>query len=297
MASRRCEVCGEEEYMPYECKFCGGRYCARHRLPENHRCTGLAAYKERVRAEGRLMAPEPDLVAPRVSAGARVGATWSAFLDRVFDLLDGRAAYTFLGIIIGVYLLEFAVEAVAPALFAPLFVLGPRFYLTPWTLVTSIFAHAPPPNFYHVFVNALVLYFFGPLLEQVIGTRRFTWLFLGSGVLAGLVQVVVFSYILGVPADVLGASGALMAIMGALALLAPRLTVYVFFLVPLPLWLATSAFALYDLLLAVDPSSRVAHLAHLTGLAIGLLFAKRLHDRGLRVHVGPPAQRRWREYF
>ena len=35
-----CEHCGEEiGYLPFKCRYCGGTYCKKHRLPENHDCT------------------------------------------------------------------------------------------------------------------------------------------------------------------------------------------------------------------------------------------------------------------
>jgi hypothetical protein len=35
-----CEFCGDQiGYLPFTCKFCGGTYCKKHRLPENHECT------------------------------------------------------------------------------------------------------------------------------------------------------------------------------------------------------------------------------------------------------------------
>ena len=35
-----CEHCGVEiGYLPFKCKYCGGVYCKKHRLPENHQCT------------------------------------------------------------------------------------------------------------------------------------------------------------------------------------------------------------------------------------------------------------------
>jgi Zn-dependent protease len=35
-----CDHCGKDEYMPFRCKYCGGYFCAEHRLPEMHNCTG-----------------------------------------------------------------------------------------------------------------------------------------------------------------------------------------------------------------------------------------------------------------
>ncbi len=35
-----CEFCGNQiSYLPFTCKYCGGTYCKKHRLPENHECT------------------------------------------------------------------------------------------------------------------------------------------------------------------------------------------------------------------------------------------------------------------
>ncbi len=35
-----CEFCGEQiGYLPFNCKYCGGTFCKKHRLPENHECT------------------------------------------------------------------------------------------------------------------------------------------------------------------------------------------------------------------------------------------------------------------
>jgi hypothetical protein len=35
-----CEFCGNQiGYLPFTCKYCGGTFCKKHRLPENHECT------------------------------------------------------------------------------------------------------------------------------------------------------------------------------------------------------------------------------------------------------------------
>ena len=39
-----CDHCGIETYMPFRCNYCGGYYCADHRLPETHDCTGTYQY-------------------------------------------------------------------------------------------------------------------------------------------------------------------------------------------------------------------------------------------------------------
>jgi len=39
----KCEHCGAEVILPFECNFCGGNFCMEHRLPENHNCSGAPA--------------------------------------------------------------------------------------------------------------------------------------------------------------------------------------------------------------------------------------------------------------
>src|SRR4030042_3957075 len=34
----KCQKCGEETFLPFQCLHCGGQFCAVHRLPENHEC-------------------------------------------------------------------------------------------------------------------------------------------------------------------------------------------------------------------------------------------------------------------
>lgn len=45
-----CEFCGKSfgDSLPFKCKFCGGKFCLKHRLPEAHKCLGLKEYKEKV---------------------------------------------------------------------------------------------------------------------------------------------------------------------------------------------------------------------------------------------------------
>jgi membrane associated rhomboid family serine protease len=101
-----------------------------------------------------------------------------------------------------------------------------------WTLVTHIFVHA---NFFHLFVNMFSLWFVGNMAERIIGSKRFVWFYVLSGVFAGLLASVLAGFfgfgigarIFGSP-DVymVGASGALFGLIGLLAVLIPRQRVY-----------------------------------------------------------------------
>lgn len=131
----------------------------------------------------------------------------------------------------------------------------------PWILLTSMFLHATP---WHLAFNMYALFIFGPLLEERIGSKRFLTLYLVSGLLAGFISS--FFY-----ARALGASGALMGIIGAVIMIMPTLTVLLYFFIPMPLWVAGIVIALMDAFGILFPSG-VGNIAHLVGMAVGLLY-------------------------
>ena len=44
----RCNLCGSEEAIPFQCRYCEGAFCSIHRLPPNHNCIFLREYLERL---------------------------------------------------------------------------------------------------------------------------------------------------------------------------------------------------------------------------------------------------------
>ncbi len=243
MPENRCDACGAYELLPFKCKYCGGTFCAAHRLPESHQCPGLRMLKQRPAGEARA--------GGRRKAPVKMPAIKLAY--------SGHYAYIIIGICVAVYVLQWLLNP----WFTNTFVLSMRTLLTqPWGLVTSMFLHG---SITHLFFNMLALFFFGPLLERRIGSPRFLALYFGSGILAGLAQILVF------PASaVLGASGAIFGVLGALTVLMPSLVIFLYF-VPMKMVYATILFAILDLfpVLTGTPDG-VAHIAHLAGLAIGL---------------------------
>ncbi len=169
-----------------------------------------------------------------------------------------------IGINIVVFVLQFVFTNITNT-----FVLFPSQILSrPWILITSMFLHGSGS---HIFYNMYGLLIFGPLLEEKIGPKRFLSLYLISGILAGLGHVVLSKLIYGTAPPALGASGALMGIIGALIILMPDLRLLLFFAIPMPLWVAGILWAVIDFVGIFLPSN-VANLAHLVGLGVGLLY-------------------------
>ena len=129
----------------------------------------------------------------------------------------------------------------------------------PWTIVTSIFVHG---SLTHILFNMISLYFLGSFLIRAAGDRGFLAVFFLGGVAGNvLFALLAHPYSTGV-----GASGAIYALGGALAVMAPRIPVLVFPIpVPVPLWAAIIMF----LFLSFVPG--IAWEAHLGGLLLGLI--------------------------
>ena len=108
----------------------------------------------------------------------------------------------------------------------------------PWTIITSIFAHG---SIGHLLANMFALGLFGLILEGRIGPKRVLWLFLISGVVINLVTPYQRS---------LGASGAIFAILGALIMLRPFMTIWMN-MIPMPMFLAGDFLVLTTIIVIV----------------------------------------------
>ncbi|MBU0615011.1 MAG: rhomboid family intramembrane serine protease [Nanoarchaeota archaeon] len=142
---------------------------------------------------------------------------------------------------------------------------GADIFSRPWIAVTSMFLHG---GGMHLAFNMYVLYIFGPMLESRIGTKRFLIIYFLSGIIASFASS--FFY-----ASALGASGAIMGMMGVTAILMPDLKLLFLAIVPMPLWVATIVIAMVDIFGIFVPHG-IANIAHLAGLATGLLYGLQL---------------------
>lgn len=283
-----CDECGKHENMPYQCSRCGQTFCGEHRLPENHDCPGLGDWDD---PSGVFDSGFDDSIRDRGgSSGVLDSITGTGGFLGYFR---GNVAYLFLGLMWITFALEWTVLLLfGQGAFRTLFVLKSAELWQLWTWITSIFAHSPV-NFLHIVGNSIVLYFFGPLVERYVGSKKFAALFVVSGVVAGLAHVgshIVFAQLdlFGVSGAtaVLGASGAIFAVLGVLTVLNPDLRIYLYFILPIPLWLFTLGFAAISVVFFLDQStaaaagqSNVAHFAHLAGLVIGLAYGQRVKGR------------------
>jgi membrane associated rhomboid family serine protease len=138
----------------------------------------------------------------------------------------------------------------------------------PWTIFTSMFVHN---GFWHLFGNMITLFFFGRAVYQLVGSNKFLLVYLIGGLAGNLLFV-----LLGDPYSIaVGASGAVYAIAGTLVVMAPRIRVLVYFVLPMPLWVVILVFFV---VWSFIPG--VAWQAHLGGLVIGLIAGYFFRRRG-----------------
>jgi hypothetical protein len=130
----------------------------------------------------------------------------------------------------------------------------------PWILVTSIFLHG---SIEHLLYNMIALVIFGMILEKTIGSKKFVILFFISGIIASIGSSFFYE-------AALGASGAIFGLLGALAVLRPRMTIWVYS-VPMPMFVAAGLWLIIDLMGILYPSG-VANVAHIAGLLFGAII-------------------------
>ena len=139
-------------------------------------------------------------------------------------------------------------------------------YFRPYQLITHMFAHA---NFFHILFNMYALWMFGSVLERVWGAKRFLIFYLTCGLAAGIAQMLLSD------GPSIGASGAVMGLLGAFGFLFPNTQ---FYIIPIPV--PVKAKYLVMIVAALDlfggfhsgDSDNIAHFAHLGGLVMGLLL-------------------------
>jgi membrane associated rhomboid family serine protease len=157
-------------------------------------------------------------------------------------------------------ILVFFLQATMPGV-TNLLVFVPAYILVrPWTVVTYMFAHA---SMSHIFFNMLTLYFFGPRVEERLGSKRFIILYGISGIIGAAL-----STIFAPMSPILGASGAVLGVMFAFAKFWPTAQIYIMGILPIEARLALILFTLYTIWSGLHGSQTgVADFAHLGGLA------------------------------
>jgi membrane associated rhomboid family serine protease len=143
--------------------------------------------------------------------------------------------------------------------------------------VSSVFLHG---GFGHIFWNMFMLFMFGTVLEKIVGHRDYITIFIVAGIV-GNIGYLVFCHAIGEFNWSLGASGAIYGVFACLAILYPKMRVYIMFFIPAPIIFVLVGFAAVDILF-MGSQDNVAHAAHLAGLIVGVAFAFHIKARAAK---------------
>lgn len=141
----------------------------------------------------------------------------------------------------------------------------------PWIAITSIFAHG---SFSHLYGNMTYFILGSYFVERAFGSKKLLSLFLLGGIFSGLVFACNYPL-----ARLIGASGAVSAVFGALPFSFKKRPMYLLSMFILAGYTFNNIYALAQSMLL--PSS-TAHLAHLAGVFYGITWAAR---QGSKIHL------------
>lgn len=153
------------------------------------------------------------------------------------------------------------------------------FVLRPWTIITYAFMH-DLYSIFHILFNMLALYWFGRLFVEYLGSDKLIALYLLGVLAAGICYLLVFNTIpffknqSGFPGMV-GASGAIYAIMVAAATLMPNYTFFLLFFGPVKIKYIAAFYIVLSFLGSVGTNAG-GNIAHLGGTLMGFIYIKQL---------------------
>lgn len=143
-------------------------------------------------------------------------------------------------------------------------------------MVLSHFSHADGG---HLLFNMVTLYFFGPVVEQGLGTTNMLLIYVAAGILSTV--VIYYLHRKEPEYRALGASDSITGILFAAIVLAPEMDILFFFVpIPIPAPIFAVAYIVISTFFMRREGGRLAHEAHLAGAFVGLILGGLLSSQG-----------------
>jgi membrane associated rhomboid family serine protease len=188
-----------------------------------------------------------------------------------------RVTLVLLGLNIAVFILQNMVAG-----FTEIFALTPAFALNGayWQFITYMFLHG---DIMHITLNMFVLLMFGGVVEKELGWDRYIMLYIISGIGSAFLFMLLTGEIMTL---MLGASGAIFAVLTAYGIMFPKSIILVPPGIPMPAMFAVMAFAGIELFFGLTGLERgIANFGHLGGIVTGaalMLYWRRFGRRRRR---------------
>jgi membrane associated rhomboid family serine protease len=156
-------------------------------------------------------------------------------------------------------------------------------HLRLWQLLTATFLHV---SIWHLLGNMWFFWIVGREMESMYGSRDFLAFYLCAAVFSTLAWVLIHAASSRDPAmPMVGASGAVMAVVMLFTLFYPKREI-LFFFIPMPMWLLLAIYLFFPLIPVLNGGdTQVAVEAHLAGAGFGFLF-KQFDLRWSRLSTG-----------
>jgi len=159
--------------------------------------------------------------------------------------------------------------------------LNPNYLIEkPWTVFTYMFTHK---GFFHLFSNMLLLFWMGRIFLDLLNGKRFVAIYLLGGISGFLFSLLAYKYLPGISLDslsqssmpLLGASGAVTAIVVAISTYVPEYEIFMLFLGRVKLKYFAIVIVALDILL-LPMGNEGGRLTHLGGALFGFLWATQM---------------------
>ncbi|MFC4176382.1 rhomboid family protein [Flavobacterium gossypii] len=148
-----------------------------------------------------------------------------------------------------------------------------EFIVKPWTLLTYGFLHV---GILHLLFNMIMLNFAGRLFLTFFTQKQFLGVYILGAIFAGLVFIGSF-FLFNVKAPIIGASGAIMAVLIGSATYAPLYQIRLLLIGTVKLWHIAFVFLILDLI-QLPTDNMGGHIAHLGGALFGFAYIKILQN-------------------
>ncbi|WP_395043078.1 rhomboid family intramembrane serine protease [Flavobacterium sp.] len=145
----------------------------------------------------------------------------------------------------------------------------------PWSIISYAFFHS---GAIHLILNMLMLFYVGRLFTTFFTQKQLLGTYILSAIFSGFVYIIGYTFLpalVGVTVEMVGASGAIMAILFATVTYQPFMDVRLFGVFKLQLWQIAFLFIFIDLV-QLPMNNTGGHIAHLAGALFGFIYIKLL---------------------
>lgn len=147
----------------------------------------------------------------------------------------------------------------------------------PWTIISYMFLHE---QFFHIFMNMLILYFGGQIFLQFLNQKKLVSTYLLGGLSGGLLYILAFNlFPVFTPIKnmsiALGASASVMAVLIAAATYVPNFVVRLIFLGNVKLKYIALVYIILDIV-SIPKGNAGGHIAHIGGALFGFIYIQQL---------------------